>query len=132
VGQAWEDVSSNKEMVKRSFVKTGIAVAVNGSQDTDINIRGLANYQVDSEDDSSDPFSDDDAEPVSPASEEALNSEINSEEDKDIDSEGPDEAIDSEEDVYDDDSRKMFLISTTVLRSFPTKDCLSMESHSGQ
>ena len=59
VGQAWEEVSSMKEMVKRSFMKTGITVAVDGSQDNKINIKGLENYRVE-EDDSSDddPFSD--------------------------------------------------------------------------
>ena len=58
VGQAWEEVSSNKEMVKRSFVKTGIAVAIDGSEDKEINIRGLDNYLVESDEDGGDPFSD--------------------------------------------------------------------------
>ena len=45
-------------------MKTGITVAVNGSQDDKINIKGLENYRVE-EDDSSDddPFSD--SEPAS-------------------------------------------------------------------
>uniref|UniRef100_A0A1X7TTA4 DDE-1 domain-containing protein n=1 Tax=Amphimedon queenslandica TaxID=400682 RepID=A0A1X7TTA4_AMPQE len=58
VGQAWEEVSFKKEMIKRSFIKAGIAVAINGSQDDEINIEGLENYQVDVSDDESsdDPF----------------------------------------------------------------------------
>lgn len=71
VGQAWEEVSSNEEMVKRSFIKTGIAVAIDGSEDKEINIRGLDNYQVESDEDDSDPFSDseddieDESDPIS-------------------------------------------------------------------
>ena len=62
VGQAWEEVSAMKEMVKRSFMKTGIAVHIDGSEDEQINIKGLDNYQVESDDDSSDPFSEQDSE----------------------------------------------------------------------
>ena len=36
----WEEVSSSKEMIKSSFVKTGIAVANDGSQDDQMNIEG--------------------------------------------------------------------------------------------
>ena len=38
IGQAWEEVSSNKEMVQHSFKKCGIAVAIDGSEDEQINI----------------------------------------------------------------------------------------------
>ena len=40
VGQAWEEVSSSKEMIKPSFVKIGIAVAIDGNQDDQMNIEG--------------------------------------------------------------------------------------------
>ena len=53
VGQAWEEMSLKKEMIKRSFIKAGIAVAIDGSQDDEINIEGLENYQVDLSDDES-------------------------------------------------------------------------------
>ena len=64
VGQAWEEVSSNgKEMIKRSFTKTRIAVAVDGSQDDQINVEGLEEYGVGSSESSSDdPFSDSEVE----------------------------------------------------------------------
>lgn len=59
VGQAWEEVSSDKEMMKRSFLKTGIAVAIDGSEDVQINVEGLENYDVvSSESSDTDPFSD--------------------------------------------------------------------------
>ena len=41
-------------MIIRGFRKCGISVAVDGSEDNDINIKGLENYKVDSDDD--DPF----------------------------------------------------------------------------
>ena len=51
VGQAWEDVSRNREMVIRSFEKVGISVPVDGSGDHLINI-GVEDYHVkDSEQD---------------------------------------------------------------------------------
>ena len=36
VGQAWEEVSAKKDMVVRSFKKCGISVAIDGSQDSEI------------------------------------------------------------------------------------------------
>ena len=56
VGQAWEEVSAKKDMVQRSFMKTGIAMAIDGSQDEEINIEGLEKYQVNSDEDEDDPF----------------------------------------------------------------------------
>ena len=61
IGQAWE-VSSNK-MVQHSFKKCGIAVAIDGSEDEQINIEGLDGYSVEDEgdatdDDDDDPFKD--------------------------------------------------------------------------
>ena len=46
VGAAWEQVSQKKEMVQRAFKKCGISVPINGSEDTDIKIRGLEGYTV--------------------------------------------------------------------------------------
>ena len=46
VGEAWEEVSSNKDMIVRSFRKVGIALAIDGSEDGDININGLENYTI--------------------------------------------------------------------------------------
>ena len=53
VGTAWEEVSSNMEMIIRSFRKCGIALAIDGSEDSAININGLENYSVESDDESS-------------------------------------------------------------------------------
>lgn len=63
IGQAWEEVSAKKDMIIRSFRKTGIAVAVDGSEDAEIHIEGLQNYTCmtdsDDSDDSDDPFNSD-------------------------------------------------------------------------
>ncbi len=68
VGEAWEEVSRNKAMTIRSFKKTGIAVAADGSEDHEINIEGLTGYTIESEEDDEldsddsedDPFADTD------------------------------------------------------------------------
>ncbi len=44
--QAWEDVSADKSMIVRSFRKCGIALAADGSEDSEINIEGLTNYTI--------------------------------------------------------------------------------------
>lgn len=44
----------NKDTVVRGFKKCGISVTIYGSEDTEINIKALEDYQVDSDDD--DPF----------------------------------------------------------------------------
>ena len=36
----------HKELIIRSFRKCGITTALDGSEDSDINIRGLENYEV--------------------------------------------------------------------------------------
>ena len=54
IGEAWEKTCANRDMIIRGFRKCGISVAVDGSEDNDINIKGLENYKVDSDDD--DPF----------------------------------------------------------------------------
>ena len=46
VGTAWEELSSNTAMVVRSFRKCGISVAIDGSEDIDININGVDNYTI--------------------------------------------------------------------------------------
>jgi len=47
VGEAWESI--HKELqptIQHSFRKCGIIVAIDGSEDDQINIRGLNNYQI--------------------------------------------------------------------------------------
>jgi hypothetical protein len=63
VGQAWEEVSADKEMAKRSFRKCGIAVVIDGSEDAEINIPGIEDYAVEDDDENTDdelqdPFAD--------------------------------------------------------------------------
>ena len=66
VAQAWEEVSSNKGAIVRSFRKCGISMPIDGSQDSEINIREPSAYSVeDSEDEMPtdvDPFEDSDVE----------------------------------------------------------------------
>ena len=49
VGSAWEEISSNRDLVYRSFRKCGISVAIDGSEDDDIHINDLDDYRVDSD-----------------------------------------------------------------------------------
>ena len=61
VGQAWEEVSADKELIIRSFKKCGISAPIDGSEDDQIHIQGLEEYTVEEEDDDytdGDPFSD--------------------------------------------------------------------------
>ena len=67
VGEAWEQVSREKDMIIRSFKKCGISVPIDGSGDGEINIKELENYEVgpvpDSdleESDEEDPFAESD------------------------------------------------------------------------
>ena len=47
VGQAWQEVSRRlKDTVVRSFVKCGIALPIDGSRDSEINIMDLDDYEV--------------------------------------------------------------------------------------
>ena len=46
VGQAWEELSQNREMAVRAFRKCGISVAADGSEDFNININELDDYCV--------------------------------------------------------------------------------------
>ena len=54
IGEAWEKTCANRDMIIRGFRKCGISVAVDGSEDNDINIKGLEKYKVDRDD--NDPF----------------------------------------------------------------------------
>jgi len=45
VGDAWAAVSKDREAIMRGFTKAGIAVAIDGSEDDLINIKGLPNYR---------------------------------------------------------------------------------------
>ena len=40
VGEAWEELSKNKEMIVRSFKKCGISVAADGSENSEIHLEG--------------------------------------------------------------------------------------------
>ena len=61
VRAALEELSLKAEMIVRSFEKCGISVVPDGSEDEKINIIGLEDYSVESDDDE-DPFSDDEEE----------------------------------------------------------------------
>ena len=60
VGQAWEEICQNRDMIVRSFQKTGIAVAVDGSEDSLIHIEGLEDYSVEDNDTDQDTLDHDD------------------------------------------------------------------------
>ena len=46
-GQAWEAIHDElQHTIQQSFRKCGITVAIDGSEDHSINIRGLGSYQV--------------------------------------------------------------------------------------
>ena len=60
VGQAWEEISGDKEMIIRSFKKCGITIPIDGSKDNQIHIQGLEDYAVEEDDidyTDDDPFS---------------------------------------------------------------------------
>ena len=59
VGEAWEELSKNKDMIERSFKKCGISVATDGSEDFEIHLEGVENNRVTTNDalnDTEDPF----------------------------------------------------------------------------
>lgn len=62
VGQAWEDISAKKDTIIRSFKKCGISVAIDGSEDSEINIFGIDDYEV-GESESEEEATDDDIDP---------------------------------------------------------------------
>ena len=51
VGAAWEELSSKTEMIVRAFEMCGISVEPDRSEDEKINITGLEDYNVESDDD---------------------------------------------------------------------------------
>ena len=62
-GEAWEELSKNKKIAVRAFRKCGISVAADGSEDFDIHLEGLEDYEIDEvndlddlDADSEDPF----------------------------------------------------------------------------
>lgn len=62
IGMAsWAETSSKKEMIQRSFKKCGISVAIDGSEDKDINTEGLDGYTVEEDDDLEDPLAETDS-----------------------------------------------------------------------
>ena len=64
VGKAWEQISSNRDMVVRSFNKCGITIPIDGSKGEEINIKDLPEYTVgESSADSSDTDSSDEQDP---------------------------------------------------------------------
>ena len=63
IGEAWQEVADNKEMIIRSFRKVGIALPVNGSDDGDIHIEGLDDYKFSYTCNSSDEYTDDEEDP---------------------------------------------------------------------
>ena len=46
VGQAWEELSQNMDMIRRSFKKSGIALLIDGSSDATIHLEGVLGYTV--------------------------------------------------------------------------------------
>ena len=54
IGEAWEKTCADKEMVIRAFKKCGISVAIDSSEDEEININNIEDYEVESSDE--DPF----------------------------------------------------------------------------
>ena len=46
VGQAWIKISRRKESIVRSFKKCGLSVALDGSENTQMSIDGIQNYEV--------------------------------------------------------------------------------------
>lgn len=65
VGAAWEEVSSNKDMIIHSFRVCGIAVAIDGSADSEIHIKDLEDYSIGSDEssDSAEEATDSDEDP---------------------------------------------------------------------
>ena len=62
VGDAWEELSKDSHIAVRSFKKCGISTAADGSEDFEIHLEGLEDYEysrndVDIDDDE-DPFAD--------------------------------------------------------------------------
>ena len=46
VGQAWAEVGSSRDMVVRSFKKCGISLSLDGSENGEVHIEGIENYEM--------------------------------------------------------------------------------------
>ena len=46
VGEAWSKVGKMRNSIIRSFKKCGLSVALDGSENADVNIEGLPEYQM--------------------------------------------------------------------------------------
>ena len=57
----WRELATNEEIVIRSFKKCGISVAADGSEDFEIHLEDVEDYQVNQEDE----FSSDSEDPLS-------------------------------------------------------------------
>ena len=51
MGNAWEELSKNEDMIVRAFRKCGISVPIDGSEDGDINVKDVDDYVVGSDSD---------------------------------------------------------------------------------
>jgi len=51
IGQAWEQVAADKDMVIRGFKKCGVSVTIDGPEGNKIHIKDLKDYDVESDDD---------------------------------------------------------------------------------
>lgn len=61
VGDAWEELSKDTNIAVRSFKKCGISTAADGSEDFEIHLEGLEDYEFNGNDidmDDGDPFAD--------------------------------------------------------------------------
>ena len=46
VGRAWKKISGMKESIIRSFKKFGLSVALDGSENAQVSIDGIPNYEM--------------------------------------------------------------------------------------
>mgnify|MGYP001799245490 FL=1 len=46
MGVAWQEANQKKDIIVRSFKKCGISLAVDGSENSAVNIEGIPNYQM--------------------------------------------------------------------------------------
>ena len=104
VGEAWEEVTRNQEVVVCSFEKVGITVPIDGSGDHKINIQGLEDYHVEDSTSDEDPFADSSDESETEEKGEDDDNEDEEEEDNEDEEEedNEDEDDDNEEDEDDD------------------------------
>lgn len=46
VGEAWEELEKNEEMINRIFKKCGISITADDYENSEIHLEGLKDYQV--------------------------------------------------------------------------------------